>query len=874
MTTIYVNSSTGIDTNDGSHDNPLKTIEHASSLIQPNDTLYLFNGTYTMGSAFFNTWPSMFNSGAITIEGEDSNTVIINGNQTCNSISIGANPIGGVDDLTGAKTAGYVTQQTGASNLIFKHCTFKENVCGIYNGGILNFYNCIFDSETSSGIYNEKVYSDTRLRPSQIVAVNCIFSNNTIGIENHGHLRVFGCTFNNNQQAILNDGDALLYNNTYVTSTDILSGCTENSDKGVDTLEYNLSLLYKNLKKNLIQKGISVTDDMKLTTLVNKIMNIKLATKLTATFDNGVVTATLIDSNNNPVPNAKIELIDNSNTNCGYSNTNNDGVATITPTDYSAFHVVFNGNDSYYSSKTLENINYRFADIYVSTSGSDSNNGLTQDTAVATLSKAIELVSTNGVIGILNGTHTLTSDVTISKDCTIKGQSENGVIINEGNNEYSTIYNGTGTLTVSNCTFTTSSDGGIVNYSTGTVSATNCTFTSHEYGLSNVKNGTVTATNCTFISNSGGIVNHSTGTVFATNCTFISNDEGGVESYGVGTLTVTNCTFTSNGSYDVANIEIGTTILHCNTYTSGTAKLAGCTEGSCPATLTTTLTSSKTTMSTSDTATLTATVLDNTTAISGITVTFKEGTTTLGTGITNSSGVATYSYTPSSAGSKVITATTTATSIYPSSTSSSVTITVVAAYIYVSTTGNDANNGLTQDTAVATLSKAVELVASDGTIEILNGTYTLTSNVIISKACILKGQSESGVIINGNNKQYYIQYDGTGTLTVTNCTFISNKYGIYNMSTVTASNCTFNSNADGISNMGTGTVTASNCTFISNNTGLYNGSTSTVTASNCTFTSNSLTDVINNNIGTVNLHCNTYTSGTAKLIDCTEGSCP
>jgi hypothetical protein len=204
MTTIYVNSSTGIDTNDGSHDNPLKTIEHASSLIQPNDTLYLFNGTYTMGSAFFNTWPSLFDSGTIIIEGEDSNSVIINGNQTYNNIFLGANPTGWVID-SGAKTAGYVTQQTGASHLIFKNCTFKENVCGIYNGGILNFYNCIFDSETSSGIYNEKVYSNTRLRPSQIVAVNCIFSNNAIGIENHGHLRVFGCTFNNNQQAIVND---------------------------------------------------------------------------------------------------------------------------------------------------------------------------------------------------------------------------------------------------------------------------------------------------------------------------------------------------------------------------------------------------------------------------------------------------------------------------------------------------------------------------------------------------------------------------------------------------------------------------------------------------------------------------------------------
>jgi hypothetical protein len=172
-----------------------------------------------------------------------------------------------------------------------------------------------------------------------------------------------------------------------------------------------------------------------------------------------------------------------------------------------------------------------------------------------------------------------------------------------------------------------------------------------------------------------------------TNCTFTSNTNYGISNGTTGIVTATNCTFTSNSSYDVYN-SLGTITLHCNTYTSGTAKLDNCTEGSCPATLTTTLTSSKTTMSTSDTATLTATVLDNTTAISGITVTFKEGTTVLGTSTTNSSGVARYSYTPKSEGSKVITATTTATSTYSSSTSSSVTITV-SSYLFYAPASSD-----------------------------------------------------------------------------------------------------------------------------------------------------------------------------------------
>jgi len=70
------------------------------------------------------------------------------------------------------------------------------------------------------------------------------------------------------------------------------------------------------------------------------------------------------------------------------------------------------------------------------------------------------------------------------------------------------------------------------------------------------------------------------------------------------------------------------------------------------------LTVDETTVDVGDTITLTATVSDNHgDSVSGVTVTFKNGATTLGTASTNSSGVATYNYTTTAGGVLSLTAT-------------------------------------------------------------------------------------------------------------------------------------------------------------------------------------------------------------------------
>ena len=90
-----------------------------------------------------------------------------------------------------------------------------------------------------------------------------------------------------------------------------------------------------------------------------------------------------------------------------------------------------------------------------------------------------------------------------------------------------------------------------------------------------------------------------------------------------------------------------------------------------------TVTSSSSTLVLDNTVNISATLKDSSNAaISGATITFKEGTTTLGTSTTNSSGVATYTYTGASVGDHTINAGFAGDSTYASSTGNvSVTVT-------------------------------------------------------------------------------------------------------------------------------------------------------------------------------------------------------
>lgn len=120
--------------------------------------------------------------------------------------------------------------------------------------------------------------------------------------------------------------------------------------------------------------------------------------------------------------------------------------------------------------------------------------------------------------------------------------------------------------------------------------------------------------------------------------------------------------------------------------------------------------------------TFTATLLDNElSGVSGVTITFKDGTTTLGTGTTNSSGVATYTTSSLTSGSHSITAVFAGNSSYTASTSSAVSVTVLSHNYHLEFGSNsyttDINGNVTitctlTDNSVAVSSASVSLTGT------------------------------------------------------------------------------------------------------------------------------------------------------------------
>jgi hypothetical protein len=114
------------------------------------------------------------------------------------------------------------------------------------------------------------------------------------------------------------------------------------------------------------------------------------------------------------------------------------------------------------------------------------------------------------------------------------------------------IYDLLGTLTVTNSTFSGNSAGsgaGGIYSGAGTLTVTNSTFSSNSGGGITNDGSTLTVTNSTFSGNSGGPGIHNYRTGMVTNSTFSGNGGGGIQNVGeVSTLTVTNSTFSGNSA--------------------------------------------------------------------------------------------------------------------------------------------------------------------------------------------------------------------------------------------------------------------------------------------------------------------------------------
>jgi autotransporter family porin len=127
--------------------------------------------------------------------------------------------------------------------------------------------------------------------------------------------------------------------------------------------------------------------------------------------------------------------------------------------------------------------------------------------------------------------------------------------------------------------------------------------------------------------------------------------------------------------------------------------------------------------------------------------------------------------------------------------------------IYVDTHGNDTWNGQSATHQAGTLTgpkqsikNATGIVNKGGTVNIANGLYkgAKNTNITINKNMILKGQSETGTIINGTDTNWIFHISPGIIVTITNLTLTNGKSdngsAIYNQGSMNIINSTFTTN--------------------------------------------------------------------------------
>jgi len=257
------------------------------------------------------------------------------------------------------------------------------------------------------------------------------------------------------------------------------------------------------------------------------------------------------------------------------------------------------------------------ATYYVDANGSDNDNGLSWQTAFATIQKAIDTAGNGDIIDVNTGTYyetanfsgkaiTLQStnpdDANIVSATIINGNSSDKVVLFENSEDSNSVISGftiTGggkgiycfsvSPTIANCIVRDNNDSGIMNLKDSEPNITNCTITSNhaKYGagiynlLSSPKINSCTFTQNIAASRGGGVYN-SLSSPTITGCTFLNNTAAtsgaGIFS-SLSSPVIKNCVITHNigsgiaGTGSVINCTIaynnGIGIYDCN---NGTIK--------------------------------------------------------------------------------------------------------------------------------------------------------------------------------------------------------------------------------------------------------------------------------------------------------------
>lgn len=311
----------------------------------------------------------------------------------------------------------------------------------------------------------------------------------------------------------------------------------------------------------------------------------------------------------------------------------------------------------------------------------------------------------------------------------------------------------------------------------------------------------------------------------------------------------------------------------------------------------TSLSVSSSTVSVGTNVTFTATVTDeDDEPIEGLTVTFKDGGSSLGTGTTNSSGVATLTSSGLAAGNHSVTAETSEDNTYSGSTSTAVTVTVNklatstslslgSNTIYVDgsttatatvTSGGNGVNGLTVTFKDGSTTLGTSTTNSSGvatyTISGLNaGNHSITA--VVAENSTYAASTSSAVSLTVNNHSYSLafsaaSYVATGGSAILECTLLDNNVPVEGATiSVSGSDSSLYSGITDSTGVATVTVSVNSETTF---TATYNNvtDTCTVTVPTYLFYDGGVTGNVNTNYTKTNSGVNATVSTTGTNISC------
>lgn len=206
--------------------------------------------------------------------------------------------------------------------------------------------------------------------------------------------------------------------------------------------------------------------------------------------------------------------------------------------------------------------------------------------------------------------------------------------------------------------------------------------------------------------------------------------------------------------------------------------------------------------------------------------------------------------------------------------------------IYVSSSGDDANSGLTLAEAKKTIKNATDTVNPGGTVIIADGTYSGkgNSNINLDKGMTIKGNSQSGTILNGLSSSRIFAVNSGCTVTIKDLTIMGGNSGfgggVFNEGYLTVVNCKFTKCTTSYAFMGGGsaicsgddsTLNVQDSVFTDNDASastaggtIYTNGTTTI--DNCDFTGNYANDgaVVYSFNGNINMNGCRFVSNTAS----------